>query len=68
MSDRSVIGPGMLYPPHTTFFVVQISYDGCAQSSFADLPATYSLPLKIVTRVWGDTVDKPVCNYNDDAL
>ncbi len=33
--------------------------DGCANSSFADLPATYSLPLKVITRVWGDAADKP---------
>ncbi len=33
--------------------------DGCAHSSFADLPSTYSLPLKIITRVWGDEADKP---------
>ena len=33
--------------------------DGCAHSSFADLPATYSLPLKIITRVWGNAADKP---------
>ena len=28
--------------------------DGCAHSSFADLPATYSQPLKIVTKLWDD--------------
>ena len=33
--------------------------NGCAQTSFADLPVTYSLPLKIVTRVWGSSSSPP---------
>ncbi len=33
--------------------------DGCAHSSFTELPAAYSLPLKIITWVWGDAADKP---------
>ncbi len=41
------------------FFCRTDQLDGCASSSFADLPATYSLPLKIVTRVWADTENIP---------
>ena len=41
------------------FFCRTDQYDGCAHSSFTDLPAAYSQPLKIVTRVWGDTTDRP---------
>ncbi len=39
------------------FFCRTDQYDGCAHSSFADLPATYSLPLKIITRIFGETTD-----------
>ncbi len=41
------------------FFCRTDQYDGCAHSSFTDLPVTYSLPLKIITRVFGETADKP---------
>ena len=41
------------------FFCRTDKYDGCAYSSFTDLPVFYSLPLKIVTRVWGDASDTP---------
>ncbi|MCY4328577.1 MAG: hypothetical protein OXC48_00590, partial [Endozoicomonadaceae bacterium] len=41
------------------FFCRTDQRDGCAHTSFADLPVFYSLPLKIVTRVWGDTSDIP---------
>ncbi len=44
--------------------------DGCAHSSFANLPVTYSLPLKIITRVFGNTTDTPaittVTTYYDE--
>ncbi|MCY4329319.1 MAG: hypothetical protein OXC48_04450, partial [Endozoicomonadaceae bacterium] len=33
--------------------------DGCSRTSFADLPFTYSLPLKIVTRTWGTSSGPP---------
>ncbi len=33
--------------------------NGCADTSFEDLPASYSLPLKTVTKVWGDNSGKP---------
>ncbi len=41
------------------FFCRTDQYDGCAHSSFADLPVTYSLPLKIITRVFGETTETP---------
>ncbi len=41
------------------FFCRTDQYDGCAHSSFNDLPVTYSLPLKIVTRIFGETADRP---------
>ena len=41
------------------FFCRTDQSDGCAHTAFAHLPATYSLPLKIVTRVFGDIADKP---------
>ncbi len=34
--------------------------DGCANTSFEQLPATYSLPLKIVTKNWGDNLSAPI--------
>ncbi len=34
--------------------------DGCANTFFEQLPATYSLPLKIVTKTWGDNLSAPV--------
>ncbi len=37
-----------------SFFCRTDQHDGCAHSSFADLPATYSQSLKVVTRLWGD--------------
>ena len=55
ISDRT----GYVLSSAHYFFCRTDQYDGCANSSFADLPATYSLPLKIVTRVWGDAADKP---------
>ncbi len=41
------------------FFCCTDQSDGCAHTSFADLPVFYSLPLKIVTRVWGDSSEIP---------
>ncbi len=34
--------------------------DGCAHTSFEQLPTTYSLPLKVVTKNWGDNLSAPV--------
>ena len=33
--------------------------DGCANTTFSQLPDTYSLPLKIVTKSWGDNLFAP---------
>ena len=33
--------------------------DGCANTTFSQLPDTYSLPLKIVTKSWGDNLFTP---------
>ncbi|MCY4330356.1 MAG: hypothetical protein OXC48_09815, partial [Endozoicomonadaceae bacterium] len=33
--------------------------NSCAHTTFKDLPATYALPLKTVTKVWGDNDGKP---------
>ena len=60
MSGRSVIGPGMYLSSAVHYFFCRTDQlDGCANISFADLPAAYSLPLKIITRVWSDVADKP---------
>ncbi len=37
-----------------SFFCRTDQPNGCAHSSFADLPDTYSQPLKVVTKLWGD--------------
>ncbi len=42
-----------------TFFCNTDMDNGCAHTSFKDLPATYSLPLKIVTRLWSNTAVIP---------
>ena len=55
VSDRT----GRILSSVHYFFCRTDQYDGCAHNSFTDLPAAYSQPLKIVTRVWGDTTDKP---------
>ncbi len=34
--------------------------EGCAHTSFEQLPTTYSLPLKVVTKNWGDNLSVPV--------
>ncbi|MCY4178115.1 MAG: hypothetical protein OXD32_06425 [Endozoicomonadaceae bacterium] len=41
------------------FFCNTTERDGCAHSTFEDLPVTYSLPLKIVTRNWGENSGPP---------
>ncbi|MCY4176973.1 MAG: hypothetical protein OXD32_00550, partial [Endozoicomonadaceae bacterium] len=33
--------------------------DGCANTSFEQLPNSYSLPLKVVTKNWGDNLSAP---------
>ncbi|MCY4329270.1 MAG: hypothetical protein OXC48_04195, partial [Endozoicomonadaceae bacterium] len=42
-----------------TFFCNTDIKNGCAHTSFKNLPATYSLPLKIVAKIWSDTAATP---------
>ena len=42
-----------------SFFCRTDQINGCAHSSFADLPVTYSQPLKVVTKVWGNSTGFP---------
>ncbi|MCY4329994.1 MAG: hypothetical protein OXC48_07960, partial [Endozoicomonadaceae bacterium] len=42
-----------------TFFCRRSDPNGCAHSSFKNLPVYYSLPLKIVTRLWSDGIAYP---------
>ena len=45
----------------THYFFCRIDENnGCTHTSFANLPTTYSLPLKIVTKLWSDVEDIPV--------
>ncbi len=37
-----------------TFFCQRNNSDGCAHTSFVNLPVYYSLPLKIITKLWSD--------------
>ena len=39
--------------------------NGCAHTSFENLPATYSLPLKVVTKRWGDNTSEPAVDSID---
>ncbi|MCY4330179.1 MAG: hypothetical protein OXC48_08905, partial [Endozoicomonadaceae bacterium] len=55
ISDRT----GYILSTAHYFFCRTDKLDGCTQNTFYDLPVTYSLPLKIVTHVWGDKADKP---------
>ncbi len=46
--------------------------DGCANTSFEQLPDSYSLPLKVVTKSWGDDLSAPMKtvvnrSYDDDG-
>ncbi|MCY4329483.1 MAG: YD repeat-containing protein, partial [Endozoicomonadaceae bacterium] len=42
-----------------SFFCRTDQVNGCANSSFSDLPVTYSQPLKVITRLWGNSTDFP---------
>ncbi len=41
------------------FFCRKDQYDGCAHTSFEDLPVTYTLPLKMETYTWGERSGSP---------
>ncbi len=45
---------GHLLSEVENFFCDTNTSNNCAHTSFRDLPATYSLPLKIITRTWGN--------------
>ncbi len=49
-----------LISEHEVYFCRTDKKDGCANASFKQLPATYSLPLKVVTKNWGDNLPAPV--------
>ncbi len=42
-----------------SFFCRTDQVNGCAHSSFADLPITYSQPLKVITKLWGNSAGFP---------
>ena len=48
---------GHLLSEVKNFFCDTNTSNDCAHTSFRDLPVTYSLPLKIITRTWGDNTD-----------
>ncbi|MCY4329057.1 MAG: RHS repeat-associated core domain-containing protein [Endozoicomonadaceae bacterium] len=50
---------GKILSETENFFCDTKMPDGCSRTSFADLPVTYSLPLKIVSRVWGTSSGQP---------
>ncbi len=50
---------GLLLSETENFFCNTQFQDSCSQTSFKELPSTYSLPLKIVTKVWSTSSDKP---------
>ncbi len=50
---------GHLLSEIQTFFCHTDQSDGCAHSTFEDLPLTYSQPLKITTKVWSENSDTP---------
>ncbi|MCY4330178.1 MAG: hypothetical protein OXC48_08900, partial [Endozoicomonadaceae bacterium] len=55
ISDRT----GHLLSEVKSYFCNKDDADGCAHTRFSDLPATYSLPLKTVTRIWEADNDLP---------
>ncbi len=42
-----------------SFFCRTDQINGCAYSSFANLPVTYSQPLKVITKLWGNSTGYP---------
>ena len=63
---------GHLLSQVRNFFCRRDKPNGCAELSFADLPASYSLPLKTVTNHWSDDSDTPAINttttdYDNDG-
>ncbi len=50
---------GFLLSETENFFCSTKLRDGCAQTSFEELPPTYNFPLKVVAKVWSFFSDKP---------
>ena len=65
MISKSVTEPSINYQKYKASSVVLISVMDVLTLLFSDLPANYSQPLKIVTKLWGDqeTSDLPVVTY-----
>ncbi|MCY4178371.1 MAG: hypothetical protein OXD32_07775, partial [Endozoicomonadaceae bacterium] len=66
ISDKT----GNIFSEVHNFFCRTDEPDGCAHTTFSDLPSTYSLPLKIETRVWGNisslpSVTSTMSTYNE---
>ncbi|MCY4328660.1 MAG: hypothetical protein OXC48_01015, partial [Endozoicomonadaceae bacterium] len=55
ISDRT----GHILSEVNNFYCRTDKTNGCAHTSFKDLPTTYSLPLKTITKVWGDSNGQP---------
>ncbi|MCY4328482.1 MAG: hypothetical protein OXC48_00115, partial [Endozoicomonadaceae bacterium] len=50
---------GHLLSAMNNFYCRTDKSNGCAYTSFSDLPVTYSLPLKVITRTWGENSGPP---------
>ncbi len=60
INDKKIsIRTGYTLSEVQTFFCHMNDPDGCAHSSFKNLPVYYSLPLKIVTKLWSDGATYP---------
>ncbi|MCY4329960.1 MAG: hypothetical protein OXC48_07790, partial [Endozoicomonadaceae bacterium] len=68
ISDQS----GQLLYETKAYFCRTDTEDGCANTSFNQLPPTYSLPLKVVTTSWGENSSAPAVSvtkrsYDDNG-
>ena len=48
-----------------SFFCDTNQIDGCAHTTFENLPATYGLPLKVITRTWGENSGLPATEITE---
>ncbi len=58
ISDRT----GHILSETENFYCRTDKHNGCAHTSFENLPATYNLPLKTVTKTWGNIDGQPDIN------
>ncbi len=63
ISDRT----GHLLSATHYFFCRTDKIDSCVHTSFEDLPDTYSLPLKIVTKIWGEHTGAPALETTENS-